>query len=1047
MEVENVGIPVILQDLDLNGDKARRNSIPVIPQELEPNDGDVRRNSISVIPQETNSNVGDIRRNSIPEIPQEMEPKDGNVRGDSNLVIPQEIEASGGGDIRRSSIGKVDPPPDIKRNSIPVIPQEMESNGDDRNSIAGIPQEIKPSGSDIKQNYIPAIPQEMETKGGDVRMNSIESVDPPDVIIRNSISMIPQGMEFNGSDASRSSVAEIPQEIEPNGSGIRRNSIPVILQEMEPKGGDMRRNYLLVIPLETEPNGDNIRKNRPIIGVKIQSRYLRARTGSCHDYCKYGVRNPSQENAPTAMPKLDTATGSAGQNLKATNSADTERKKMPTTSPKPPVDSDTQKLYYSVVTEKKVISTTARKSYPDSGTRKLNNSVVTEKKVLSLTKKEIISSKKVSSPKELDVCTEDLVDSKVKADQLEPSSLPGSVLSLNNLEGIATINPKSSPDSEIQTSVVAEKRVSSSFNAIGVSSEDSIDSKLKAEQLEPSSLPGSVLSLSNSKGISTISPKPSPDTETLKLDHSVVTEKRVLPLKKKEKVSSKKVSTNIKEIDACMEGSLSRVKPEQLELSSLPGKGSHNQGKSGSRKVKEILEGSSSRGNRKISSRTLRTSVLVEKKMLGPETVSLTSMHPVKRFSNVNTGSCEKVKGSSHLKDQNNHREVEPGGSCNKDMPENILYVIESNTENSTVELTPNGINAPKLLSPSLLKVKSFKQARKGIGSTQSPPSSDKTKLKRTANGGYGHSPAPLCPDNKGLRRSTLASLSSSSPASSSMSISPSQSTHKKESGASSQHNTMNTDNQIENLKAERKTRPRRSGVLSSDSKNSLARKLKFRRGRVVDLKPENNTPRRLKFRRVRLARDTQNRRSGIKGEINGRKEVDDNQSNGTAIRRGTIAREEVDDSQSNGASIKRGSIGRKDVDDSESNDAGTEKGSTGRKEVDDSQSNGAKIKREKVVMKNQERDLEGSRRKSFRRKYGRAGMLNGTDTSPEKVVLRHQDVKGRKDVQKLFNNVIKETASRLVQSRKSKVKALVGAFETVISLQDARPSTVEDAC
>ena len=212
----------------------------------------------------------------------------------------------------------------------------------------------------------------------------------------------------------------------------------------------------------------------------------------------------------------------------------------------------------------------------------------------------------------------------------------------------------------------------------------------------------------------------------------------------------------------------------------------------------------------------------------------------------------------------------------------------------------------------------------------------------------------------------------------------------------------------------------------------------------MVDLKPENNTPRRLKFRRVRLVRDTQNRRSGIKGEINGRKEVNDNQSNGTGIRRGTIGREKVDDSQSNGAGIKRGSIGRKEVDDSESNDAGTEKGSTGRKEVDDSQSNGAKIKCKKVVMKKQERDLEGSRRMSFRRKYGSAGMLNGIDTSPEKVVLRHQDVKGRKDVQKLFNNVIEETASRLVESRKSKVKALVGAFETVISLQDTKSMASE---
>jgi len=37
-----------------------------------------------------------------------------------------------------------------------------------------------------------------------------------------------------------------------------------------------------------------------------------------------------------------------------------------------------------------------------------------------------------------------------------------------------------------------------------------------------------------------------------------------------------------------------------------------------------------------------------------------------------------------------------------------------------------------------------------------------------------------------------------------------------------------------------------------------------------------------------------------------------------------------------------------------------------------------------------------------------------------------------------LLNNVIEETASRLVaEARKSKVKALVGAFETVISLQE----------
>ncbi|KAL2482427.1 uncharacterized protein Fot_43871 [Forsythia ovata] len=56
-------------------------------------------------------------------------------------------------------------------------------------------------------------------------------------------------------------------------------------------------------------------------------------------------------------------------------------------------------------------------------------------------------------------------------------------------------------------------------------------------------------------------------------------------------------------------------------------------------------------------------------------------------------------------------------------------------------------------------------------------------------------------------------------------------------------------------------------------------------------------------------------------------------------------------------------------------------------------------------------------------------------------VVLRPQTV-GKKDTyQSLYNSVIEETARKLVQTRKSRVKALVGAFETVITLQDNKSS------
>ncbi|GAB2299266.1 hypothetical protein Dimus_033336 [Dionaea muscipula] len=78
---------------------------------------------------------------------------------------------------------------------------------------------------------------------------------------------------------------------------------------------------------------------------------------------------------------------------------------------------------------------------------------------------------------------------------------------------------------------------------------------------------------------------------------------------------------------------------------------------------------------------------------------------------------------------------------------------------------------------------------------------------------------------------------------------------------------------------------------------------------------------------------------------------------------------------------------------------------------------------------------------KSFKRRVAES-ITYGTKPVEEKVVLRHQDVQEKKEGQVLLlNNVIEETASKLVETRKSKVQALVGAFETVISLQDRKQS------
>lgn len=98
------------------------------------------------------------------------------------------------------------------------------------------------------------------------------------------------------------------------------------------------------------------------------------------------------------------------------------------------------------------------------------------------------------------------------------------------------------------------------------------------------------------------------------------------------------------------------------------------------------------------------------------------------------------------------------------------------------------------------------------------------------------------------------------------------------------------------------------------------------------------------------------------------------------------------------------------------------------------------KFKREKVV---ELQSVQVTKRRSSGRKEIGDQMIKS-----EKVVLKHQNVEGKqRDKQSLYNNVIEETASKLVLSRKSKVKALVDAFETVISLQDTRPSPTTIAC
>ncbi|XP_013620440.1 PREDICTED: uncharacterized protein LOC106326997 [Brassica oleracea var. oleracea] len=93
-------------------------------------------------------------------------------------------------------------------------------------------------------------------------------------------------------------------------------------------------------------------------------------------------------------------------------------------------------------------------------------------------------------------------------------------------------------------------------------------------------------------------------------------------------------------------------------------------------------------------------------------------------------------------------------------------------------------------------------------------------------------------------------------------------------------------------------------------------------------------------------------------------------------------------------------------------------------------------IKFRKKVVQELKPQTEGKKKKkNLKGTEARSDSCEGSKR--EKVVLRHQKAEGKKKMMTLFNNVIEETMNKLTKVRKTKVKALIGAFETVISLQD----------
>ncbi|XP_010457101.1 PREDICTED: uncharacterized protein LOC104738629 [Camelina sativa] len=100
-------------------------------------------------------------------------------------------------------------------------------------------------------------------------------------------------------------------------------------------------------------------------------------------------------------------------------------------------------------------------------------------------------------------------------------------------------------------------------------------------------------------------------------------------------------------------------------------------------------------------------------------------------------------------------------------------------------------------------------------------------------------------------------------------------------------------------------------------------------------------------------------------------------------------------------------------------------------------------IKFRKRVVQELKTQTEGKKKSLKDRRLGVETKNDSCESSKrEKVVLRHQKVEGKKKMVTLLNSVIEETFIKLTKVRKNKVKALIGAFETVISLQDTHKTS-----
>ncbi|CAL5370706.1 unnamed protein product [Camellia sinensis] len=576
-----------------------------------------------------------------------------------------------------------------------------------------------------------------------------------------------------------------------------------------------------------------------------------------------------------------------------------------------------------------------------------------------------------------------------------------------------------------------------------------------------------------------VKPKLPHVSKTLSVDSPSVTKKEVSSPSKKVDVSSRQASSNEEKIaqneqkkNLSEKSTLVKLKTMTVKLSSsTDASGGLIGGKNSEIKVAKQTGTSKAAVKKKIASpvaslspkpssgrrsseikvsRQAGTSKAAAKTILESPAASLSPKRSINRVVSLNVQKYRNVKLVSPLKDQNRIRKSEPKQPDSKIVPEKILHVIKVETENKVLEPSEYGSSIDSPLSPTLSSPKSSSLPKSPALSFHEEETQEETE----------YTDIKVETENKVLESTTL-SPTLSLPKSLSVPESPAFSFHEEEEA---QEVSEYTDIEVETEKKvlESAIHPPLSPTLPSPKSSTLQKSpaLSFHEEEVQEESESTDNEVETEKKVLESAQYGSAIHSPLSLILSSPKSSSLPKSPALSFHEEEAQEEseytdsevdEADDSVSessetanlNEVETSKGNHKRtpRKADDK---DCAPEKLKFRRGKVVDLQSENSgprrlRFRRGRVLGENQ--DSNSIRKRSFKNRRIEDDT-NGTDPDSEKVVLRHQDVQGKKDAQGLFNNVIEETASKLVESRKSKVKALVGAFETVISLQESKPSS-----